>query len=186
MKRNFLQIIIFLIILTITSFYINCRNENTDADEEFKNQAILNYILLPKYQPIESCKSAYVEAEVCLTESQSFPLGSPNETSLSTVFSLGAANNYTDLCNQSRTSASFNRFSDQAFACNFNCQSAYWRNLASSNLTACSERTYLELWNASISDSGLTKCIQSCFQITGSSVASTQRLELYLLYSTLE
>lgn len=185
--KKFLTNISLILILVITSLTQNsCRDENEDADEKFQRESILTFLVLPRFEPIASCRNAYIEAEVCLSESRSFPLVTANEQTISAVFSNGSVQNYTDLCNQTKVSQTFRNYTDQAFACNFNCQSSYWRTLSSSNLTFCTSNTFSDLWTNSVNDAGLRRCIQSCFQITGSPVATSPRIELYLLYSTLE
>lgn len=185
--KSFVSNSSLILIVLISSLTLNsCRDENVNADKKFQRESILTFLLLPRFEPIASCRNAYVEAQVCLIESRSFPLVSANEQTISAVLSDGSVQNYTDLCNQTKVSQTFRNHTDQAFACNFNCQNTYWRTLSSSNLTACSNNTFSDLWNNSVQDRGLQRCIQSCFQLTGSPIATSPKIELYLLYSTLE
>jgi hypothetical protein len=180
-----IKVFFVLTILLISVIFENCNTENKNPDETFRNQAILSYLILPKYNAITSCKLAYDESEKCLGESLQFPLPIVNETTLSTVFSSGKLTNYKDLCESTRTSNTFKNFTDQAFACNFNCQTEYWKSLYTNNLSTCFTRTFVSLWNESLNDKGLVKCIQSCYRVTGNTSISTTEKELLILYSNL-
>ncbi len=179
------NLFIFMYFFTFILFFENCKTEDKNPDETFQNQAILSYLVLPKYNAIDSCKSAYDESEKCLGESLQFPLPIINEASLSTVFSSGKFTTYKELCESSRTSTTFKNFTDQAFACNFNCQTDYWKSVYNNNLSACFSRTFTSLWNESLNDSGLSKCIKSCYKVTGNTTLTSSEKELLILYSSL-
>ncbi|WCL48682.1 hypothetical protein [Leptospira sp. GIMC2001] len=175
-KKSFL--ILCLIFITFS-----CASEDVDPDEEFRDQAILTYLMNSATDPIASCQESYQSALNCLSVAKEFPLPIVNESVLSSVFTSGQASNFNQLCSIQRSNEVYKNFTDRAFACNFNCQTSYWN--AKTSESNCGEQLFDDLINASLTDRNTRSCIDSCIRVTGNTSIPEDRKSLYLLFQIL-
>ncbi|XDD52441.1 hypothetical protein AB3N59_19090 [Leptospira sp. WS92.C1] len=143
----------------------NCNNipNNDDSfNRENEQRVILQYLLLPPTDSIQSCVASLQAAKICLDQAPDLPTPL-SETAIVTLFSGNAGlGTYQNYCTSLVTSQTFVKFTDRAKACLMDCNKSYWENMNSSG--TCVESGLSQITGLS---NGTFACTKTCVSISG-------------------
>ncbi|RHX78702.1 hypothetical protein DLM76_16680 [Leptospira yasudae] len=153
-------------VLVIAYVIWNCNNLPNDDDSfnrDNEKRVILQYLLLPPTDPIQSCVASLQAAQTCLNQAPDLPTPL-SELAIVTLFSGGDASigTYQNFCNSLVNSATFAKFTPRAKACVMDCNRSYWVNKNSAG--TCGESGLSQISGLS---TGTFSCTKTCVSISG-------------------
>lgn len=171
MKRNLLKITVrrignFTYFLIVFNLIWNCNNL-PNGDDSFnrdnEKRVILQYLLLPPTDPIQSCINSLQAAQSCLNQAPDLPTPL-SEAAIVALFSGGVASveSYQNYCNVLMNSPTFAKVTNRAKACVMDCNRSYWVNKNSAG--TCGQDGLSQITGLSTGTFGCTKV---CTSVSG-------------------
>ncbi|TGK33833.1 hypothetical protein EHQ12_08605 [Leptospira gomenensis] len=164
--KTFLQSGLRSLLYVAASLWLvtNCNlpNDDDSFNRENEQRVILQYLLLPPTNPLQSCVSSLQAAKTCLDQAPDLPTPL-TEVEIVTLFSGNATfGTYQNYCTGLLSSATFSKFTDRAKACLMDCNKVYWENRNSSG--TCSQSGVSQITGLS---TGTFACTKTCISISG-------------------
>ncbi|RHX83477.1 hypothetical protein [Leptospira stimsonii] len=154
-----------IVILFVLHWVWNCNNLPNDDDSfnrDNEKRVILQYLLLPPTDPIQSCVSSLQAAKTCLDQAPDLPTPL-SEAGIVTLFSGSATlGTYQNYCTSLVNSATFVKFTARAKACLMDCNRSYWTNRNSAG--TCNQSGLSQITGLS---TGTFSCTKTCVSISG-------------------
>ncbi|PJZ41772.1 hypothetical protein CH370_10105 [Leptospira kmetyi] len=152
-----------LIVLYLIGNCNNLPNEDDSYNRDNEKRVILQYLLLPPTDALQSCVNSLQAAQTCLNKAPDLPTPL-SEVAIVTLFSGGDASigTFQNFCTGLLNSSTFVKFTSRAKACVMDCNRSYW--VSKNSAGTCGESGLSQISGLS---NGTFSCTKTCVSISG-------------------